>query len=49
MMGDNAYEAWRGGKFDLRDYTVEYSDSVYGVMRRQATLKELLREIDSAA
>jgi len=49
MMGDNAYEAWRGGKFDLRDYTVEYSDSVYGVMRRQATLKELLREIDSVA
>ncbi len=49
MMGDNAYEAWRGGKFDLRDYTVEYIDSVYGVMRRQATIKELLREIDSAA
>jgi len=43
MMGDDAYDAWRSGRFDLREYTIAYTDEVYGTMLREATLGELLR------
>lgn len=48
MMGATAWEEWQAGKFDLRDYSVMQEDEVYGVMRQQASLKELLGEMERA-
>jgi hypothetical protein len=48
MMGPGAFDAWKGGKFDLRDYPRTYVDDVYGQMRRQATLQELLAAVKAA-
>ena len=44
MMGPGKYEAWKDGKFDLSQMTSEQKDEVYGQMRTEATLKELLGE-----
>ena len=43
MMGPGKYEAWKEGKFDLSDLTSVYNDEVYGEMRRETTLKELVQ------
>jgi len=42
MMGKGRYEAWAAGKFDLSKITNIYEDDIYGRMRRESTLKELL-------
>jgi hypothetical protein len=41
-MGPAMWEAWRAGKFDFRDLSQPYTDSVYGEMLREASLKGLL-------
>jgi hypothetical protein len=42
MMGAAAWEEWRAGKFDLRDYPKASDDPVYGRMFAQRPLRELL-------
>lgn len=44
QMGDAAYDAWRAGRFDLRDYSQPYRDPVFGPMIREASLKGMLGE-----
>lgn len=41
MMGKGMYEAWKAGKFELSDVSVEYQNDVYGIMQRTKTLTEL--------
>lgn len=41
MLGVGKFDAWKAGNFDLPAVSVVYNDSVYGDMRREATLKEL--------
>lgn len=41
MMGPGLYAAYRDGEVDWSRMSVTYRDPVYGVMRRQATLREL--------
>lgn len=42
VMGPRYYEAWAAGAFRLEQVPRTYEDSVFGVMRRKATLGELL-------
>lgn len=42
MMGVGKYDAWKEGKFDLTQMTQERLDEIYGAMKSEATLKELL-------
>lgn len=42
MMGASKWQAWQDGKFDLSQITKTYSDDVYGDMRTEASLKDLL-------
>ena len=42
MMGKGMWDKWQGGAFEFADLTQPYDDTVYGEMRRQATLKELI-------
>jgi hypothetical protein len=42
MMGNARYEAWQAGKFDLDKLTGTYEDGVFGEMRREVPLKELI-------
>lgn len=44
MMGAARYEAWRDGKFGFGQLSGSHTDDVYGVMRVEASLKELLGE-----
>jgi len=42
QMGDAAFEAWKAGKVDLRDFAQSTSDPVFGGMIREASLQGLL-------
>lgn len=42
MMGKSAYEAWKGGAFDLADMATRRHDDVYGEMLARTPLNELL-------
>jgi len=42
MMGREYYDAWRGGAFDLSEMTTVHRDEVYGDMRTEARLWQLL-------
>lgn len=42
MMGPGKYEAWRDGKFGLEQLSRVYEDPVYGLMRNEASLMELV-------
>lgn len=44
MMGPGKFEAWKEGKFELNQIPVQKEDDVYGLMRTEASLKELLGE-----
>jgi hypothetical protein len=44
MMGDTRYDAWRSGKFEFGDQTQHVNDTVFGVMRGQTPLKDLIPE-----
>jgi len=41
MMGAGKYDAWKAGKFDLSQLSIEREDKVYGAMRGEAALKDL--------
>lgn len=43
LMGDAAYEAWRAGQVELRDFVQPYDDPVFGRMVREASLKSIVR------
>lgn len=43
MMGKGRFEAWKDGKFDLPDISSVYNDEVYGDMRRETPLKDLIK------
>lgn len=42
MMGVTKWEAWQAGKFNLTDVTGTHVDPVYGEMRIERSLKDLL-------
>lgn len=42
LLGPGKYEAWTEGKFDFSALSTTHTDDVYGQMRIEATLKELL-------
>jgi hypothetical protein len=44
MLGPGKYEAWKDGKFEFGDLSKTVDDPVYGPMRQEATLKELMGE-----
>ena len=44
MLGPGKYEAWKEGQFDFSQLVSTQNDPVYGEMRVEATLKELLGE-----
>lgn len=44
MMGDGKYEAWKDNKFEFSQLSTTYDDDVYGEMRRESSLKELIGE-----
>ena len=41
-MGDTKYEAWKEGKFEFSALSSQHDDDVYGTMRGETTLKELI-------
>lgn len=43
MMGKGKFEAWKAGKFDLPELSRTYTDDVYGEMRSEAPLKDLVK------
>jgi len=43
MMGKGRYEAWKAGNFELPAISTFYDDAVYGQMRREASLKDLVK------
>ena len=42
MMGAKKWDAWKAGKFDLEDISKMVDDPVYGAMRVEASLKDLV-------
>ena len=44
MMGDSKWEAWNDNKFDFARLSKDYADDVYGVMRSETPLKDLIGE-----
>jgi hypothetical protein len=44
MMGESKYEAWKDEKFTLDQLSKVYNDPVYGDMRGEATLKDLIND-----
>lgn len=42
MMGPGKWQAWKDGAFPFSALSVEYDNPVYGKMRREATLQELV-------
>jgi len=43
ILGKGRYEAFKAGKFEFSDLSKERPDDVYGKMRSEATLKELVK------
>ena len=44
IMGDAKYEAWKEGKFEFGQLSSEHTDDVYGLMRGETPLKDLIGE-----
>jgi hypothetical protein len=44
MMGQSKWDAWTAGKFQFADITGTHDDPVYGSMRIERSLKDLLNE-----
>lgn len=42
QMGNAAFEAWKAGRVQLREFQHKYKDEVFGDMMREASLKEML-------
>lgn len=49
MMGPGKWQAWQAGAFDFAQLSAPYSDPIYGIMRREATLQELTQNERVAA
>lgn len=49
ILGAGKYEAWQAGKFDFAQLSQEVSDPVWGAMRVEAPLKDLVSVEDKAA
>jgi len=43
VLGDSKYKAWKGGKFEFGRLTRETTDAVYGLMRSETPLKDLIQ------
>ena len=43
-LGKGKFEAWQDGKFEFSALSTTYQDDIYGTMRREATLQELIGE-----
>ena len=43
LMGPGKFEAWQANKFDFKDLTRTYDDDVYGELRSETPLKELVK------
>lgn len=41
-MGPGKHQAFQEGRFDLSQASITYDDEVYGTMRREAPLRELV-------
>lgn len=44
MMGAGKYDAWKAGKFDFNQLTKENKNDVFGLMKTEASLKDLIHE-----
>lgn len=44
MMGEAKYQAWQDGKFELDKLSREYEDEVFGIMRGETPLKDLISD-----
>lgn len=44
ILGPGKFEAWSDGKFEFGALSAQHTDEVYGTMRGEATLKELVGE-----
>ena len=44
LMGNAKFEAWKNGKFDFERLTGTHTDEVYGDMRVEMSLKQILGE-----
>jgi hypothetical protein len=44
MMGEGKYQAWQDGKFELDKLSRKYEDEVFGIMRGETPLKDLLSD-----
>lgn len=44
MMGGRKWQAWKDGKFEFSQLSQEQENDVYGIMRTEASLKQLLGE-----
>lgn len=44
IMGEGKWQAWKDGKFEFSQLSTEHADDVYGQMRTEATLKDLVRD-----
>jgi hypothetical protein len=44
QMGKGAYEAWKAGKFDLSQLSKQVEDNIFGSMRVESALKDLVKE-----
>jgi len=42
MMGIEKWKAWKDGKFKLGQLSADHQDDVYGAMKSEASLKDLL-------
>jgi hypothetical protein len=42
MMGPGKFEAWQGGQFGFNDLSQQHEDDVYGTMRGETTLQDLV-------
>jgi SPP1 gp7 family putative phage head morphogenesis protein len=47
LMGSGKYDAWKSGKIELGQLTVERVDDVYGAMRGEPSLKQLLGTMEA--
>jgi len=44
MMGAGKYDAWKAGKFDISQLSKEQNNDVFGLMRSETPLKDLIGE-----
>lgn len=44
MMGQKKYDAWKDNKFDFKALSVEKKNDVFGMMKTEASVKELVHE-----